>query len=150
MKIRKCFVSNSSSSSFIVIDVSKNYDETLKKFEGKFSFGEAGTTEFGWGPETVDDVYGRINFAYIQANFYQKDPTYLEMLESVIKENSKITEIDWKISDDSSIKDKVWGYIDHQSSGDSNGNLEMFENKETLKDFIFGKESCIEVDNDNG
>ena len=144
MKIRTGFVSNSSSSSFIIIDASEGYCD----FEGPLSFGNIGTTEFGWGPEIVKDVHSRINFAYLQAR-YSKDR--LKMLEKVIHDHSGLKEkITWNITDECWPKDKkVWGYIDHQSAASEGVNLEMFEDEKALKDFLFGEGSKIVLDNDN-
>ena len=72
------------------------------------------------------------------------------MLEEVIKENSDITNIIYCISDDiDNTENKQWGYIDHQSAACEGENIEMFENKRKLKDFIFGIDSYIHTDNDN-
>jgi vesicle coat complex subunit len=68
------------------------------------------------------------------------------MLDKVIKENSNIKELIYCIGDYNS---KNWGYIDHQSNACESENIEMFENEETLKDFIFGRSSYIHTDNDN-
>lgn len=161
MKKRHGFVSNSSSSSFLVIDKSGDVDNSLEGIEGEYSFGDKGVTEFGWGPETLQDIFSRINFAYLQATYFEESNaekfiqgsnTYLGMLEEVIMSNSKITGISWVISSDydkSKSDGMVWGYIDHQSSACDGANMEIFDNMEILKNFIFGKNSIIEVQNDN-
>jgi hypothetical protein len=162
MKLRKGFVSNSSSASFVIIDASRGYDS----LDGSIltAGSSLGETEFGWGPEKIEGIGTRINWAYLQAHYAhpEEDPLlekairvvhgnqnpYLEMLEEVIKENSSIEEIDWGFT-----KDKYGGfedgYIDHQSSAAEDRNMEIFESKNTLKDFIFGKASYIQLDNDN-
>lgn len=77
--------------------------------------------------------------------------TWLEMLENVLKRRSGANEIVWKITtsydDQSSL---TWGYIDHQSSAVEGENTEIFESEETLERFLFGPQSRIELNNDNG
>lgn len=112
--------------------------------------GEDGCTEFGWEETKYTSIFDRINFAYLQTD-YGRDFNRLKMLEEVLKEKiSGLTKIIWNITHEYSPKDgKVWGYIDHQSSRSEGQNMEMFETKETLRDFIFGIGSYIQGDNDN-
>ncbi len=145
MKIREGFVSNSSSTSFVIIDASSGH----KKLKGPLVFGDKGVREFGWGPQTLIGMHSRINFAYIQT---YESPERLKMLEDVIHEHSGLTEpIVWHIALDyeHSNNGERWGYIDHQSAACEGKNLEMFESKKVLKDFLFGVHSQIILDNDN-
>ena len=62
----------------------------------------------------------------------------------------KVTKIIWKLTDSyEGEKGMEWGYIDHQSSASEGENTEIFESEDTLKHFLFGKGSCIVLDNDN-
>ena len=145
MKIRSGFVSNSSSSSFIVINAKRGHDNYSVPPDEDMVFGNYGIKEFGWGPSTARDINSRINFAYLQT-VYHPNENYLPMLESVIKEHVGCNKpITWKIG--KNWEDENWGYIDHQST--YGNNIKMFDSEDMLKDFLFGVDSCIVIDNDN-
>lgn len=144
MKIRSGFVSNSSSSSFIVIDKRGAFQKL--DIQGSWVVdGSQGETEFGWSSNTYFDIYSKINFAYMQALYIENDD-WIEMLEDVIKENSEVTDIDWVLNTDNV---GVFAYIDHQSASYEGENIEMFDSKEDLTWFIFGPNSEIVTGNDN-
>lgn len=158
MKIRDGFVSNSSSSSFVVIDNSGNHWypnwSDFLVVDGEF----AETTEFGWGPGVVRDPESKIVFAYLQALYSQQEyvtrnykypDNWMKMLENVIKKSTGVREILWNVTDSYEDEDKTWAYIDHQSSVVDMANTEIFDSEETLANFIFGEKSCVVLDNDN-
>lgn len=147
MKKRLGFVSNSSSSSFIVIGGNVkipqiSLDNGILRIPQTFG----GEIEFGWLVDDHTDIGSKINFAYMQAE-YTNNLYYKTMLDDVLKDNLEVDEIENNISND--WNDIFYGYIDHQSAGYEEKNLEMFESEESLKLFIFGSESLIHTDNDN-
>lgn len=130
MKIRSGFVSNSSSSSFVVIG-SGTQDAPKPGTVLKFDYD--GETQFGWGPELVFGMQSRLNWAILQAEYYPE-------LCGAIRAAIESVGCTW---DDTA---EVDGYIDHQSIGNS---LEIFDSTSNMVAFLFGENSFIRVDNDN-
>lgn len=64
---------------------------------------------------------------------------WYDMLIDVLKENTGLKEITFDVE----------GYIDHQSSAAEDRNTEIFDDKETLAQFLFDGDSYIHLDNDN-
>jgi hypothetical protein len=148
-KTRFGFISNSSSSSFIVISNRGNYGfpdwYKGKEFVVDNNTGETG---FGWGPRTYCDFGSKLIFAYFQAEMINKTE-WINLLEEVVKEGTGASSIVWKVSTNDEWDSPDHGYIDHQSASIEYRNIEMFDSKETLKDFLFNSQSYIELDNDN-
>jgi len=156
MKIRNGFVSNSSSSSYVVINKSNLND--IEKFKYLASWYdvvniplENGEKEFGWDVVQYTDE-SKINFAYLQA-MYADRPDWANMITKLLKENLGIEHISidiaWCNSKYGYIKLPDCGYIDHQSNAAENTNTEIFDSEENLKYFLFCDESYIQGDNDN-
>ena len=70
--------------------------------------------------------------------------TRLHMLESVLKEELKVKHRVWNLEP---INGE--GNIDHQSNAGGDENVEMFDSKDSLKQFLFAPDSVIHEDNDN-
>lgn len=153
MKTRQGFVSNSSSSSFVIIGTGNinipkkdNYlsynDPNVFLISGK----NGGKTQFGWEKEVSKSFEDRLNFAAIQAkNGGQK---YIDMLRNVICQTFGTKDIKIMLSDD--YDSHEWAYIDHQSSITEGQNAEMFDSEEALYNFLFSNDSEIHTSNDNG
>jgi hypothetical protein len=159
MKKRMGFVSNSSSSSFLLTDTSGKLDETgLECFrdcvhEGTIIFDSIllGKIRFGWGPDELATVGPRIAFAYLQTQYAGND-LWLTMLEGVLKDWLSAKKIIWQIGiypyqPDTGEGGK--GFIDHQSSASEGQNTEIFSDFQTLTAFLFGEGSRIVLQNDN-
>jgi len=147
MKIRSGFVSNSSSSSFIVISQEGYQPFRLGSFVKIPDHFYDSTYEFGWGPGRISDTESKINFAYLQCLDVNNEE-WLELLEEVLKEETGVEKIVWNFA--KSYEDRgIEGYIDHQSSAGEGKNTQIFESKETLRAFLFNNGSYIQLDNDN-
>lgn len=147
MKIRSGFVSNSSSSSFIVIEKSSCHENPYCGRDLLVVDRDLGEAKFGWDWNHYYDAGSKIIFSYLQAQYAKRDD-YIDMLEEVIRAHTGVKEILWNISvEDKPTNNKEWAYIDHASIGGSN--IDMFENKDALLDFLFNIDSYIRTGNDN-
>jgi hypothetical protein len=148
MKIRNKFVSNSSSSSFIVIDscADETEVERLRNLYGNKEILTIGPTfgcnKFGWEYGEYFDFEDKLMFALLQAKYVRETyPKWMIMLHGVLKNALNVKEIQWTCADE--------GYIDHQSASYEGENTEMFISEDKLRSFLFSKQSHIETGNDN-
>lgn len=170
MIVRSGFVSNSSSSSFIVIGTGERFNQKdiLGAGFDYYIIGVNGRTDFGWEFATYTDFNSRVNFCLLQSlesgneNHYQvlietlfdylKVPIYVALTVSYGDEDKfpkKYLEDYQQTRDEFNDRCLTRGYIDHQSSVVEGENMEMFESVESLRDFLFNTDSYIETGNDN-
>lgn len=177
MKLRNDFVSNSSSSSFIVISNKGSYMDNTN-FKNMYDVvilpSIDGCKEFGWQTEKYYDVWSKLNWAALVIlskiqleKRYSSDEILSEEVskpwfraEEMEKLLKKICEDKFRIkielnkkeflSDDWEISSNA-GYIDHQSDiRESPENGRMFETYDMLYDFLANSKSYIDNSNDNG
>lgn len=173
--IRTDFVSNSSSSSFIVIndyvsDIDKKKAiENVQNIKKIYLPAKYGTYNFGWENTIYDDIWSKLNFCAIQLHDLKccdtskdnlsKMPKYyrdfytkynfdkcLKMFKDICKKYLNLDiNIKLKYEDD----EKYDYYIDHQSSVTEARNMKMFDDEDTLYKFLLSEKSYIQGGNDN-
>ena len=89
--------------------------------------------EFGWGWEKFNDSMTKL--AYV---FQDQGSNSFDMIVEVVKEQTGALEV---------VFDENGGYIDHEGCGKAQ---EVCSNKESLRQFIFNKNSWLFIGNDNG
>jgi len=147
MKKRFGFVSNSSSTSFIVIcdDESTLDFSVLDQYKdiGAIYIGAyGGESEFGWEFKQWNDFASKLNWTILQIRDSFDLGEQVELLQMVYE---VLTE-----HFDGKIYDRLNGYIDHQSCVRENPrNGEILESKEKLRSFLFNPKSFIQGGNDN-
>lgn len=175
MKTRTGFVSNSSSSSFIVINKKSKYVNDLDKLRNLYGGrplvvdNNFGMAQFGWEMEEYYSFESKVIFSYLQASYmlnndisFKNDTAetisarnafgkkWLEMLEKVLIGDLYVSNIEWNLNLKWSVDDeRKVAYIDHQSASYEGRNTEMFDNEESLKAFLFNNNSYIVTGNDN-
>ena len=160
MKTRNALVSNSSSSSFIIIGRSPSDDlvnQLKESVKNTIVIDDKGTTEFGWDNIKYDNFWDRLNFTMIQImSPYWKIPEeyknsdHYKLLQKVLKDVLDVDNIDNKLSYDyGNDDDTIYSYIDHQSNINEGRNGEMFNSEDDLKAFLFSNDSYIQGGNDN-
>lgn len=147
MKSRTGFVSNSSSSSFIIVG-SSGVDTVIPEsviINGSIDLNGIGESEFGWGPQDMYNILDRLSLCDVALQYVMNPEACRQMLWEVLTENDqRIQTI--IVHTDTPGDNRYWRYIDHQSVYDL---CRMYESKKELRDFIFDASSYIVLDNDN-
>lgn len=135
-KIRnKCFETNSSSAhSVTVAETTDMYDTLLPDDNGKINI--RGNGEFGWGYDTYNDPYTKAQYLL---QYSQDDEVRQDEVKEVIREHTQAKSVNFE---------NGGGYVDHNSIGETS--IEnIFLSKDSIKEFIFNKNSILIIDNDN-
>ena len=145
MKIRSCFVSNSSSSSFIVVG------NSLKKDKISMRPWKHGELEFSYGDWYDPD--SKLNFLMLQRG-YTDDYHMTEMLKEFCeKHHIDYDEYEKFITGclESRFEDNAYpsAYIDHQSVVDEDDDMNMlFDNMDYLERFVLDDNSVLSMRRD--
>ena len=136
------FETNSSSTHSMCIHPGNKYVPNMSKLEIE-------TGEFGWEEETYYGMDDKLSYALTYA-LGGNSNKYIEMLNEVLTDNMPDTDITYDGMSYEELLDldvsADFGFIDHQSLDEAS---EMFLSKSNLEDFIFGRDSYFETDNDN-
>lgn len=176
-KLRKGFVSNSSSSSYIVManefpsddEINKCKDQIAQEMEDSYDTDDRlilpnrdiGETEFGW-QETVYDTFGdRLNFCaqqIVDLKHYAKEGYEIIDYSGSLPHGTAYQKYLDMLKDvcntylgvEIQVVEQEFCYIDHQSSAVEGCNMDMFKDNDSLVRFIFNSKSHIVGGNDNG
>lgn len=140
------FETNSSSSHSLCVSESNQLNDfIIPNQEGII---ELTGGQFSWGPETYNDAITKTNYCAVHIQGYcsgEEKERKLNMLRDVILSQTMANDLVFGFSTDD--RNDNYSYIDHQSVHDANV---VFKNADTLRNFIFNKDSQLIIDNDNG
>lgn len=142
----KVFETNSSSTHSI--SISKDSDGILETLEVSED-GVVSLTggQFGWEWAKYNDARTKANYAGI---LVRDNEALKSFLIKTIKNHTGAKEVRFDFSLDFNANYEDWSYIDHQSGLYENGDaLKVFENEQTLKNWIFNPKSWLFTGNDN-
>ena len=139
------FETNSSSTHSITIGKTGTYCGITPDWDNVVRFVPG---EYGWGPEDFTSVDDRLSYLWIYIKDWVSDPAkqaeFMNMFKICVIEHTGASDVEPILRNDYS----PYGYIDHQSV-ESNDLDYIFESGETLKSFLFDKNTCIHTNNDN-
>ena len=157
MKIRSGFVSNSSSSSFVVVSdgildqkTEDAFMESIRKKHVKFvPFQNGAKCKFGWEEKEYNDVDTKLNWAFLQA-YYAKKQMANEKPLALLRLLFKSHRIDIDECALNKAVDSDLAYIDHQSCCyEMERNIDIFKSSVRLRSFLFDRRSRLVTGNDN-
>ena len=136
---RNTFETNSSSTHCVTLCTAKS---TFMPVVLENEILEVEPGEYGWEDAYYDSFYSKLSYAYTYAANYGSSED-LEALKEALLENTNAKEVVFV-----KLEDRWYphGYIDHQSVGEA---ALIFENKDSLTNFLFNKGSNVLTDNDN-
>jgi hypothetical protein len=133
---QKLFESNSSSTHSVVIDSSSEvYRSITPDDKGEITL-DGG--RFGWEWRKYSDPLTKANYCAVYAKNVVQDERLISRLIGLIKSHTGASHVNIVIDDDSD--------IDHQSHDTAK---DVFASDDSLKNFIFGRDSILYTGNDN-
>lgn len=140
------FETNSSSCHSISIGKSDVYDSVIPNEDGVI---ELLPMQFGWEQERYNDAHVKMSYLWIYIKDWcgKDEESFMETFQRVVCRHTGASNVTMA-PDEDAYEWNRYGYIDHQSV-ESRDYHYLFEDDETLKRFIFDRDSWLETDNDN-
>lgn len=143
MKYRKDFVTNSSSSSFIVTRKDDTFIEIDDYIDKPYILGQNETTDFGRGNwKEYRSFHTKINYLALNCLFSPDETLWQHNLEFVLKKHLRCSYVDWEFL--SELENDYDAYVDHQSTISERPDFEvLLTDIDVCERFLFGKQSVI-------